>query len=185
MPVVAMAHPAEELIRQITEDLISALKNPTAKTDSEFVRTKIDQEVLPHIDFVTMTKLSVGGKQWKAASKEQRKELVGEFKELLLGTYTSALDQYSGQKLEIKPHTPAKDDDKIAVIKTVFDDASVKVPVDYKLKTTKKDRETWLVYDIEVEKVSLVKAYQAEFSSEIKKSGVDGLIQVLRDKNSK
>lgn len=184
LPTVALAHPAEELIRQITSDLLDALNSPEASSNSEFVRETVDTDVLPHIDFSTMTKITLGPAEWKKASKEQRSDLVGEFRTLLLNTYTAALDQYSGQKLEILPHVAGDNDDKIAVVKTMFDDANVKIPVDYKLRTTKSDRNTWLVYDIEVESVSLVKSYKAEFSSQIKKSGVDGLIKTLRDKNS-
>ncbi len=185
LPAVLLAHPAEDLIRQITTDLIGALNSPEAESDNNFVRTKINTDVLPHIDFGTMTKITLGGSQWKEATKDQREALVEEFRELLLNTYTAALDQYSGQQLEILPHTPGENDDKIAVVKTVFDDANVKFPVDYKLKTSKSDRNTWKVYDIEVENVSLVKSYKAEFASQIKKSGVEGLIKTLRDKNSR
>ncbi len=184
-PAMVFAHPAEDLIRKITGDMISALNSAEAKSDEAFVRSKIDTDVLPHIDFTTMTKITLGAKQWKSASADQRSGLVAEFRELLLNTYTAALQEYSGQKLEILPHEASDNDDKIATVKTVFDDASVKFPVDYKLKTTKSDRNTWKVYDIEVENVSLVKSYKAEFSSQIKKSGVDGLIDTLRAKNKK
>lgn len=185
LPTIALAHPAEDLIRSITSDLISALKSPEAQSDSTFVRSAIDSDVLPHIDFSTMTKITLGAKQWKVTSAEQRQQLVDEFRELLLNTYTAALDQYSGQTLKIFPHSPGENDDKIAEIKTEFDDAGTKIPVDYKLRTAKSDRNTWMVYDIEVENVSLVKSYKAEFSSQIKNAGVDGLIQTLREKNSK
>lgn len=185
LPAMVFAHPAEDLIRKITGDMISALNSAEAKSDAAFVRSKIDSDILPHIDFTTMTKITLGAKQWKSASAEQRSGLVAEFRELLLNTYTAALQEYSGQKLEILPHQASDNDDKIATVKTVFDDASVKFPVDYKLRTTKSDRNTWKVYDIEVENVSLVKSYKAEFSSEIKKSGMDGLINTLRAKNQK
>jgi len=184
-PGLVLAHPAEDLIRGITGDMISALKSSEAKSDKSFVRGKVDSNVLPHIDFTTMTKITLGGKQWKAATPDQREQLVQEFKELLLNTYTAALQQYSGQKLTILPFKSGKNDTKVAEVKTIFEDASVEIPVDYKLRTTKSDRDTWRVYDIEVENVSLVKSYQAEFSSQIKSGGVDGLIGVLRDKNSK
>lgn len=185
LPGLAMAqgHPAEDLVKQVTGDLITALNDPKAKTDDTFVRGVLEEQVLPHIDFVTMTKIALGTKGWKAADKGQRGELVDEFQELLLNTYTAALDQYSGQKMEVLPHKKAKNDDRIAVINTIFDDANVKFPVDYKLRTSKSDPETWRVYDIEVENISLVESYKAEFSSQIKKSGVDGLIDALRNKN--
>ncbi len=184
LPAVVLAHPAEELVRKITGDMISALSSPEAKNDSNFVRSKIDTEVLPHIDFATMTKITLGANAWKGASAEERDALVSEFRELLLNTYTTALGEYSGQKLEILPHQATENDDRIAVVKTYFDDANVKIPVDYKLRTTKSEPDNWLVYDIEVENVSLVKSYQSEFSSQIKQGGVSGLIDTLRAKNN-
>ncbi len=184
LPAVAFAHPAEDLVRQITTDVIGALNSPDAKADKNYVRGKVDTDVLPHIDFTTMTKITLGAKQWKQASKDQRTELVEEFRELLLNTYTAALDQYSGQTLEILPHTPSDNDDKIAVIKTLFDDSGSKFSVHYKLRSSKTDRNSWKVYDIEVDSVSLAKSYKAEFGSQIKSAGVDGLIKTLRDKNS-
>lgn len=185
LPTLALAHPAEDLIRQITTDLIAALNTPDAKADSKFVRGVVERDVMPHIDFNTMTKITLGAEDWKAATKEQRAQVTAEFKTLLLNTYTAALDQYSGQKLQILDYVPTEKDDEVAVVKTVFDDASVKIPVDYKLRTNKSDRNTWKVYDIEVERVSLVKSYKSEFSNTIKDSGIDGLIKILSDKNSK
>jgi len=185
LPAFAFAHPAEDLVRQITTDLIDALNSPDAQANKSYVRGKVDTDVLPHIDFTTMTKITLGAKQWKSASKDQRVELVNEFRQLLLNTYTAALDQYSGQTMQILPHTPSDNDDKIAVIKTVFDDQSSKFAVHYKLRSSKTDRNTWKVYDIEVDSVSLAKSYKAEFGSQIKAGGVDGLIKTLRDKNSK
>ena len=185
LPAIALAHPAEDLVRQITTDVLDALKSPNAGSDASYVRGKVDTDVLPHIDFTTMTKLTLGSKQWKKASKEQRTELVDEFRQLLLNTYTAALDQYSGQTLEILPHTPSDNDDKIAVIRTVFDDSGSRFSVHYKLRSLKADRNIWKVYDIEVDRVSLAKSYKAEFNSQIQDAGVDGLIKTLRDKNSK
>jgi len=141
LPAVVFAHPAEDLVRKITTDVIDALNSPAAKNDESYVRGKVDTDVLPHIDFTTMTKITLGPKQWKSASKDQRVELVDEFRQLLLNTYTAALDQYSGQTLQIMPHTPSDNDDKIAVIKTVFNDQSSKFAVHYKLRSSNGSKE--------------------------------------------
>jgi phospholipid transport system substrate-binding protein len=52
--------------------------------------------------------------------------------------------------------------------------------VDYSLQ--KRD-DSWKVYDVVIEGVSLVTNYRGQFSSEIKQGGMDGLIQKLADKN--
>jgi len=180
-PVVASAHPAQDLVKQVTDDLIATLENPESKGNPTFVRESLDRSVLPHIDFNVMTIKSVGKQNWIDASEQQRGDLVTEFREFLLNAYTKTLDEYSGQKMEFLPFAEGKTD-KLAVVKTLLkdSDAASSIPVDYKLR--KKD--AWLIYDISVHNSSLVLNYKSEFGSEIKKSGIDGLIKALREKNS-
>jgi phospholipid transport system substrate-binding protein len=54
------------------------------------------------------------------------------------------------------------------------------IPIDYGLQKT---ADGWKVYDVVVDNISLVTNYRGSFSSEIRKSGIDGLIKVLVDKN--
>lgn len=41
----------------------------------------------------------------------------------------------------------------------------------------------WKVFDVSVENISLVTNYRSTFASELDRSGVDGLLRVLREKN--
>jgi len=180
--VHAAEHPAQTIVVESTTKLIEVLKTEgdRIKNDKAFLDKKVAEHVVPVIDFNTMTKLAVG-KSWKKASPEQRVVLVTEFKELLLNTYTSALTEYSGESLEFQPFKPEKRDDR-AVVRSVFSQAGGStVPVLYKLR----DKEGWLVYDIEVDKFSLVTSYRNAFSNEIEKGGIDGLIKTMQDKNAK
>ena len=43
----------------------------------------------------------------------------------------------------------------------------------------------WKVYYIKVDGISLVTSYRGTFTQEIRKSGIDGLLVYLREKNSK
>ena len=115
LPSVAMAgHPAEDLVKTLTSGIIETLEKPQAKVDKQFVQQALERDVVPHIDFTLMTKLAVG-KHWKAASDEQKESLVAEFQSLLVNTYTKALNEYSGQKLEFLPFKPAKREDRAVV----------------------------------------------------------------------
>lgn len=183
MPTLAFSgHPAEDLVKKLTDELLTNLQKPEAK-DEGFIDAVVDKEVLPHIDFVLMTKFAIGSKQWVAATKEQRQSLVGEFRGLLLNVYTEALREYSGQTLEFLPFTPGKKEEQ-AEVATLFKDpgSGVRFPVSYMLRKNKKDQ--WKIYDIAVDSASLLKGYKAEFSSQIKKGGIDGLIKILQKKNA-
>lgn len=180
LPTAVIAgHPAEELVKTLTSGIIETLEKPQAKVDKQFVQQALERDVVPHIDFTLMTKLAVG-KHWKTASDEQKQSLVSEFKNLLVNTYTKALNEYSGQELQFLPFKPAEREDR-AIVSSIFKDGGgVEFPVDYKLR----NKNAWLIYDIEVENISLVLGYRSEFSSQIDKGGLDGLIGTLRKKNA-
>lgn len=175
-------HPAQILVVDSTTALIDVLKKEgeRIKTDKAFLDEQIVNFVVPHVDFNTMTKLAVG-KSWKKADEAQKVELVKEFKSLLLNTYTNALTEYSGESIEFQPFKAEKRDDR-AVVRSVFKQASgSSIPVQYKLR----DKEGWLIYDIEVDQISLVTSYRTAFSNEIEKGGIEGLLQTMKDKNAK
>ena len=54
------------------------------------------------------------------------------------------------------------------------------VTIDYQMRRT---AEGWKVYDIAVDGVSLVLNYRDAFDHEIRRTGIDGLIAVLQEKN--
>ena len=54
------------------------------------------------------------------------------------------------------------------------------IPIDYRMTRTPNG---WKVYDVIVENLSLVTNYRSSFSSEIGRSGIDGLVKVLQSKN--
>jgi len=54
------------------------------------------------------------------------------------------------------------------------------IPIDYGMERTDKG---WKVYDVVVDGVSLVTTYRGSFNDQIQKSGVDGLVKTLADRN--
>jgi len=179
--IAAEDHPAQSMVVESTTQLIDVLKTEgdRIKSDKAFLDEQIDQYVVPHVDFNTMTKLAVG-KSWKQADEQQRVALVAEFKALLLNTYTNALTEYSGESIDFEEFKPERRDDR-AVVRSTFKQANGNtIPVLYKLR----DKEGWLIYDIEVDQISLVTSYRSAFSSEIEKGGIEGLIKTMKDKNA-
>jgi len=178
----AAEHPAQELVVDSTTEMLSILKNETDRiaAEPEYLEAKVEEIIVPNLDFNTMTKLAVG-KFWRDADADQKTELVTEFKTLLLNTYTSAMTEYSGGTISFQPFRAEKRDDR-AVVRSVFDRSGGQdVPVTYKLR----DKDGWSIYDIEVDGLSLVTSYRTAFASEIRKGGVDGLLTTLRDRNGR
>ena len=180
--ITAMAHPAQELVEKNTREVMQILTSEREKleSDPDFLQAVVDEKIIPHLDFYSMTALSVG-KNWRSADEQQRSDLINEFKQLLLNTYMSALTLYSGQEMEFKPFLPQKREDR-AVVRAVFlQPGSKGVPVNYKLR--EKD-DSWKIYDIDVNNINLVSTYRSTFSQRIAQSGIDGLIEEMKQKNA-
>jgi len=182
LSVHAAEHPAQEIVVGSTTEMLSILKNEGDRiaAEPEYLSAKVEEIIVPNLDFDTMTKLAVG-KFWRQADATQKTELVTEFKTLLLNTYTSAMTEYSGGTISFEPFRAEKRDDR-AVVRSVFDqDGGADVPVTYKLV----DKSGWSIYDIEVDGLSLVTSYRTAFASEIRKGGIDGLLGTLKKRNAR
>lgn len=180
--VAADEHPAQILIVDSITAMLDVLETDgdKIKSDPEFLQAKVEELIVPNLDFNTMTKLAVG-KFWRKADASQKTELVAEFKTLLLNTYTSALTQYGGESISFDPFRPESREDRAVVRSTFSPSGGSKVPVVYKLR----EKEGWTIYDIEVNSISLVTSYRSAFSNEIDKGGIGGLLNALKDRNAK
>ena len=178
----AAEHPAQELVVSSTTEMLNVLKSESERIAAEpgYLDAKVEEIVVPNLDFDTMTKLAVG-KFWRQADEAQRTGLVSEFRTLLLNTYTSAMTEYSGGTIEFEPFRPEEREDR-AVVRSVFDQSGGQdVPVTYKLR----DKGGWSIYDIEVDGLSLVTNYRTAFANEIRKGGVAGLLKTLEKRNAR
>ncbi|MEE9321851.1 MAG: ABC transporter substrate-binding protein [Granulosicoccus sp.] len=179
----AADHPAQQMIEKAITEMIELLETQgdELSNDPELLQAKVNEIFVPHLDFNTMTKLAVG-KFWRKADSGQKTELVVEFQKLLMNTYTGALKEYSGETISFEPFRPQKRDDR-AVVKSVFSQSggAGDVPVIYKLR----DKNGWSIYDIEVNNLSLVTSYRTAFAGEIRKGGIGGLLDTLKERNAK
>lgn len=174
---------AQALVEDVTGRMLEVLREDArdGQVDVERMRAKVREEILPHLDFVTMTRLAVGS-PWRNASTEQKRTLVTEFRELLLRTYTHALDQYDNEELVFLPLRPSPYEDRVTVRSKVIRTDGPEIPVQYSLHYTKKDE--WKVYDIVVDGISLVTTYRSSFAGRIRNEGIEGLIASLEQKNA-
>ena len=185
---LGFAHAADEqnpeaLVKQVTAEVLDALKSDKklASGDRQAALKLAEEKVIPHIDFEEATRLAVG-RAWSTASPEQKKQLVAEFRRMLVRVYSNAIQPYEGQTIQVAP-VRMKPDDTEATVHNTFKRASGGKPVgfDYAMRKTEQG---WKIYDIVVEGVSLVLTYRSEFDSLVKQEGVDGLIKRLAQKNS-
>jgi len=171
----------EELVKKTAEDVMSAIKSDPEiqKGDKEKIYKLAEEKILPNFDFEKISRL-VLGRTWRSVSDEQKKGFIVEFRTLLLKTYAVALSKYKDQIIEFKP-TRMSDSDEIVIVKSeITQSGGQPIRVNYALS---KNSGKWLVFDIVIEGVSLVTNYRSQFSSEIRRNGMDTLIKKLSKKN--
>jgi phospholipid transport system substrate-binding protein len=169
------------LARSVTDEVMTIVRadKELQAGSAQRLAQLVEAKVLPHFNFTHMTQLALG-RNWRQASPEQQKLLIDEFRALLVRTYTTALMQYREQTVDYKPLRSAPTDTEVVVKSLIKQPAGQPVTIDYNME---KLGETWKVYDVRIEGISLVENYRSTFRSEIQKNGMDGLIKALADKN--
>jgi phospholipid transport system substrate-binding protein len=173
----------DALVKRISADVIE-----TAKTDKEIqagnqkrVMDLVETKILPYVDFERMTSLAAG-RHWRDATPEQKKQLSTEFRTLLIFTYSGALSQIKNETIEFKPLRADPADAEVEVRSQVNVARGEPVQLNYRLA---KSGNSWKIFDINVLGAWLVETYKGNFSAEISKSGIDGLIKALAERNKK
>ena len=180
--VLAQEIAPDQLVQKITDEVLAAIKSDKqlAAGDKQKALKLAEEKVLPYIDFEEATRLAVG-RTWAQASPEQKKRLVSEFRNMLVRTYSNAIESYQGQTLKVLP-SRGKQDPQDTTVRTQFIRAGGQpLPIDFQMRKTEKG---WKVFDIAVEGVSLVLTYRSEFDAVVKQEGIDGLIKRLAQKNT-
>jgi phospholipid transport system substrate-binding protein len=178
----ALAQEAPDALVKRTADEVLAIvrqdKDLQAGNQQKVVALA-EQKVLPYFDFERMTRLAVG-RNWQQATPEQRKALTDGFRTMLVRTYSSSLRQYKDQTIEVKPLQMKPSDTDVTVRTQVVQQGGPPIPIDYAME--KKDN-AWKVYDVLVDGASLVTTYRGSFNDQIQKTGIDGLIKTLQERN--
>jgi len=180
--VSALAQEAPDaMVKRVSQEVLVIIKSdPKVQAgDQARIREVVETKLLPNFDFERLTALAMG-RNWRQAAPEQQKQLVEQFRTLLVRTYSGALTQYRDQTMDYKPLWADANATEVTVKTEVIRQGGAPVPIDYAMAKTPQG---WKVYDIIVGGVSLVTNYRDEFNEQIKNGGVDGLIKTLQKKN--
>ncbi len=169
------------LARNTTNEVVRIVKqDPDIKRgQSQKVDALVQTKILPHFDFQKMTKLAVA-RNWNLATPDQQAQLVKEFQTMLVHTYAASISSVSDYKIEFQPLRMSPGDTDVIVNTVVTRPGSPPISIDYRME---KMDSTWKVYDVLVDSVSLVTTNRSGFNSEVRRSGIDGLIQAMVRRN--
>jgi phospholipid transport system substrate-binding protein len=171
----------DALIKRVSGDVLERVKTDKEMLAGDFRKLSefVDATVMPHVNFQRMTALAVG-RNWRSATPEQQKQLMAEFRVLLLRTYSGALGSVKDQAIRMKPLRAEAGDTEVVVRSEVVQPRGEPIQLDYRLE---KVADGWKIYDVNVLGVWLVETYRSQFTQEVAARGIDGLIKSLSDKN--
>jgi len=188
---VAHAAPSPEpigVIKQAVDEIVTVLQDkklqaPALKDER---RQRVGVTVERYFDFDEMSMRTLA-RHWKERTPAERKHFAGLFKQLLQRTYFDRVDSYcrdmnnlcTNEVVLIKKQELQGNK---AIVYTAFVRNNVETPVEYKLMSA---AGKWMVYDVVIEGVSLVRNYRSQFESIVAKEQYSGLVAKMEEKIKK
>ncbi len=168
--------------QDLTDRVLKRLKSRKSelKSHPDRIPGAVGDIVRSTFDFSAMTS-SAMGKHWRTASSSQKKRVTDAFGNLLIRTYGLALLNYTGKPVEYGKPQRSKDNKRVVIPSKAFPSSGRPLSIRYYMS---KNGAQWSVYDVKIDGVSLMANYRKDFSSEIRKGGIDGLIRGLKQRAS-
>ena len=126
-----------------------------------------------HMDFQEMAKRCLGS-TWGTLNAGQKAEFVQLFGELLKAHYAKHLDEFAKTKVDYKGETCNGDSSEVQIVVIRPND---RIPVSFRLLQKPAG---WLIYDLNIEGVSMVSNFRTQFSRAISLSSYNGLVARLK-----
>lgn len=167
------------LVRESVNEVLRLLKDPSLAPDKmRDKRRRMIMEIVDNrFDFREMSRLTLA-RRWREINPGEKNQFVEKYSTLLKNHYVGKLNDYSGgpvvfEKQIIKEGRSA--------VFTHFIQNGEKFVIIYKLIK----RETgWLVYDMVIEGVSVVKNYRSQFDSILRNEKFSGLLKRIDERNT-
>ena len=174
------AGPAQDQLKGAIDRVVRTLESPAFKGEGKAAerRAAVRKIADEFFDFGEIARRALG-RYWQPLTEPQRTEFVGLFGDLLERSYISKIELYGGEKIV---YSGDRVDGDLATVSTkIITKNGTEVPVDYRLF---KKGERWMVYDVNIEGISLVSNYRTQFNKIIQTSGYNSLVERMKVKQN-
>ncbi len=162
----------QNLIKSKTDEIIKVIRDK--KLTQKEKKKKIFEIASPLFDFNIMAKLTLGRKYWFELTPKQRKKFVKLFIKRIKMAYLDRVSIYGNEKIIFKPAIQKK---KIIIyVPSIISSKGQDYSIVYKFWKSPKG---WKIYDVEVEGVSIIRSYRAQFTKVLSTGGVKELFKEL------
>ncbi|KGI76850.1 MlaC/ttg2D family ABC transporter substrate-binding protein [Oleiagrimonas soli] len=181
-PAAATSAPAVATPQQVVENITSELANAIDGHRAELKQDKnkligvIDGIFLPHFD-IDYASILVLGRHAREATPAQRERFAKAFYDSITHRYAEGLLNYTKGSVKVLPSKGALNDRRTMVRTQVMLDDGKTISVDYAFRKTSDGQ--WKAYDVVIEGISYITNYRAQVDAEVRKMGIEGLIERL------
>lgn len=171
---------ARAALKTSVDRILDIVKRPgyTDPVQRPALMDKVENEIRHIFDFREFSARTVG-MNWRSFTPDQQARFAEAFASLLRATYLEKFDGYTGQQVLFTGELVSGKGDKVEVQTTVVI-KDKQVPVAYRM--LQNDQQSWVVYDVIIEGVSMVKNYRTQFQDLLEKGTADQLIERVRTK---
>ena len=156
------------------DETVKTLKNPKLLREQQ--DKKITQLADGMFDYKLMAKLSIGKRNWKKFSPAQRKEFVNLFVLRMKASYAKKAHLLGDEKITVEDAVQVKP--KRVYLRVLIHGSKNDTDIKYKYYKTKRGK--WLIYDVEIAKISILQTYRAQFAEVLSNKSVDDLLKELK-----
>jgi len=164
-------------VKASVQEILRILKDPELGVPArkEERQKQVVAVVDNAFDFREMAQHTMAG-HWEKQTPAEQDRFVELFSQLVKNRYIDKIDNYTGQEVVFTKERVQGDK---ALIYSTLVDKGTDIPIIYRLF---KKGDTWLVFDLKIENVSLVANYREDFFSIIKKDGYNALVKRMEEK---
>jgi len=128
-------------------------------------------------DVPAMTRLAIGS-SWASLPPAQQQQLIDGFRHYIAATYADRFDSYSGEQLQVTGEQPYNEN--VIVQTKIVKPNGETTTLNYMMR---QNQGSWQISDVYLDgTISQVAVQRSEFSSILRREGVDGLVMALNRK---
>jgi len=172
---------AEGTVRDTTAAVLEQLNENRArlKSDPDYIETLVRELIVPHFDFALMAQL-VMGPWWEKFDLPQRTCFIHGFRNLLVERYAYILLSYDNQNITYDAAEKIGSEGLHLVRQTISREGVKPLPIEYAMEKINGD---WMVADLIIDGVSLVRSHRGMFQSRIHTQGRDYFLTTFPECN--
>jgi len=177
---IGAAESPQDTLRSTIERLVMVLRDPALQGEGHRQERveKVREILRPQFAFLEMAQQALGP-HWRDRTEAEQREFVRLFTDLLEQAYSGILERYAAEVQVLFDHERIQGSLAEVDTQVLSSPHEQPVAITYRLRDVGGQ---WLVYDVVIDQVSLVRNYRAQFSRILGTSSFAALVRDLESK---